>query len=76
MNRFMITVDDSIADVLTIISQERNKSIHSVIKEIVEEWIDLKEDFYLTISAEKNERDSYGKPRIKADAVWQELNLK
>lgn len=76
MTRFMVTVDESIADVLTIISEERNKPICSIIKEIVEEWIDLKEDFYLTIPAEKNEIGSYGKPRIKAEAVWQELNLK
>lgn len=73
--RYTVTVDPEIASFLSCVSKVKNKSISSLIQELLHEAIDLREDFYLSRVAEEVEKRSEGKQRIPAEVLWKELGL-
>ena len=73
--RYMVTVNDEIANFLNLISKETNKSIYGVIQELLSEAIDLREDYYLCKLAEESEKRCEGKPTISAEEVWRQCGL-
>jgi len=71
----MVTVDEGTANFLNSVSKKQHKSISGVILELLNEAIDLRDDYYLSKIAEEAEERSQGKQRIPAEILWKELDL-
>lgn len=74
-HRYMVSVDDDVAKFLLASSKKKHKSISSVIQELINEAIELREDFYLSKLAEEAEKRAKGKRLISAEDVWRKCNL-
>ena len=73
--RYMVTVNDEIALFLDFVSKKKNKSVSSLIMDLIEEAIDLREDHYLSKRAEESEKLCEGRATIPASEVWEECGL-
>ena len=74
-HRYMVNVNDEIAKFLLKSSKKNDKSISSVIVELMNEALELREDYYLSKLAEEAEKRSEGKSPIPAEVLWKELGL-
>ena len=74
-SRYMVTVPDSIAHFLASESKEKNVSISKVIMALIEEAIDLREDFELSKIADEAWKRNKDKPTIPASEVWKICGL-
>jgi predicted DNA-binding protein len=75
-HRYMVNVDDDISAFLQKSSKKKHKSISSLILELINEALELREDYYLSQLAEEAEKRSEGKPLISAEEVWRKCDLK
>lgn len=73
--RYMVNVDDRLANFLVKSSKKDHKSVSGFILELVNEAIELREDYYLSKLAEEAEKRSEGKPMISAEEVWRKCGL-
>lgn len=74
-HRYMVSVDDDVAKFLATSSKKKHKSISSLIQELINEAIELREDYYLSKLAEEAEKRAEGKTPIPAEVLWKELGL-
>ena len=74
-HRYMVNVDDDIAAFLQKSSKEKHQSISSLIQELVQEALELREDYYLSQLAEEAEKRAKGRPLISAEEVWRKCDL-
>ena len=73
--RYVVTVNEEIALFLSSVSKKKKKSVSSLIMDLIEEAIDLREDLYLSKKAEESEKRCEGRPTIPASEVWRECGL-
>ncbi len=73
--RYMVTVSPDTSINLLNISKKNNKSISSIISELINEALELKEDYYWSKLAEEAEIRSQGQKRIPAEEVWKKCGL-
>lgn len=74
-HRYMVSVNDEVAKFLLSSSKKKHKSISNIIQELINEALELREDFYLSTLAEEAEKRAKGKPLISAEEVWKKCNL-
>lgn len=73
--RFMVTVNQDIANSLNKISKNNHKSISGVIQDLINEALSLREDLYWSNIAEEAEKKAEGRPTIPAEEVWRKCGL-
>ncbi len=73
--RYMVNVNDRLANFLVESSKKDQKSVSSFIVELINEAVELREDYYLSQLAEEAERRSEGKPTIPAEELWRKCGL-
>lgn len=71
----MVNVNDRLANFLVESSKKDHKSVSSLIVELINEAVELREDYYLSQLAEEAEVRSEGKPTIPAEEVWRKCGL-
>ena len=74
-HRYMVSVNDDLASFLSKCSKETHKSVSGLIVELMNEALELREDYYLSQLAEQAEKRAAGKKTIPAEVLWKELGL-
>lgn len=73
--RYMVTVNPETSVCLLNISKHEHKSIAGIISELINEALELREDYFWSKQAEEAERKAIGKRRIPAEEVWKKCDL-
>ena len=73
--RFVITLNDEIAVFVNHQSRCQKTSISKVIMDLIEEAMDLREDYELSRIAHESEKRCEGLPTISANEVFRECGL-
>lgn len=73
--RYMVTVNPETSFYLMNISKQTHKPISGIISELINEALELREDYYWSKQAEEAERKAKGKRRIPAEEVWKKCDL-
>jgi predicted DNA-binding protein len=73
--RYMVTVNPETSVFLNNISKNTHKPISGIISELINEALELREDYYWSKQAEEAENKSIGKRRIPAEEVWKKCDL-
>jgi hypothetical protein len=73
--RYVVTVNNEIAHFLNNYSKSKKTSISRLIMDLIQEAIDLREDYELSKIAEESEKRCEGLPTIPASEVWKQCGL-
>lgn len=73
--RYMVTVNDEIASFLNFQSKLKKTSVSKLIMDLIEEAIDLREDYELSKIADEAYERNKDKPTIPAEEVWRRCGL-
>jgi len=72
----MVTINnEDIALFLHSVSKKKNTSISGLIMDLIEEAIDLREDYALSKIADESYERNKDKPTIPAEEVWRQCGL-
>ncbi len=74
-HRYTVNVNEEIDHFLVSYSKKKHQSISSIIQELINEAIELREDFYWSKVANEAEKRAKGQPTIPAEVLWKELGL-
>lgn len=66
--RINVTFEETTANLLSLVAQQQNKSVASLVRELALEALEMREDFYLAKLAEK--LDIEGAKTYSHDDVW------
>ena len=68
--RINVTLDDETVGILGDIARIKNKPVASVARDLLLEALELHEDIYLSIAADKAIKESKDKPTLSHEYVW------
>lgn len=74
--RYLVTVTPEISELLVSTSQKTQKPISGIISELINEALELREDFYWYKKADEAELKAQGQRRIPSEEVWKKCDLK
>jgi predicted DNA-binding protein len=74
--RVSVTLNSSDAEVMHILCKKKGLSMSSLVKRMVEDWLEEYEDVLLAKRAEEAERkwEESGKPTITHEELWKRLD--
>lgn len=73
--RYMVTVNEETSSFLVNVSKKTHKPIAGIISELINEAIELREDYYWSKQADEAEIKAKGQRRIPAHEVWKKCDL-
>lgn len=73
--RYMVTVNPETSVCLLNLSKNTHKPIAGIISELINEALELREDYYWSTKADEAEIKAIGKRRIPAEEVWKKCDL-
>jgi len=70
-----VTFKPSTLHAVNLLAKKEGTPLSNITQELVEQALEMREDFYLSRIAEEAESRAKGKVRIPAEKVWKELDL-